>query len=336
MNNVLKKFLIYFSLLVLFVNCKTTSVSNDITSELTQFETYHVEKLLKIAIEKGNPFLNKAKEVIIKRREQQLAQKILENKLMNYSHTWNINYIQNSIILYKDIVTSINLDLIKTLAFSPSTHVRQLSWILAAYFPSDKMRDLIDQIISIYVNKNAESQIISPYLAIAIEKNKVNSLYSFMKKALLEFQDEAYARTMISLNPMQASQDFLDYLSLATIEDLRQLNQKSINIYTAMLILQHQITYAPSPYSPKFNVLLLYSVSRNQLLSDLAITVIESLINTHKEQIAYLISQMQVWVQIAFIENINRRKNTVLISLLKTLQQITPHKEILAELENIN
>ena len=62
---------------------------------------------------------------------------------------------------------------------------------------------------------------------------------------------------MAHLNPLSAANDFLDYLSLAPVEELRQLAQKTINLYTAQVAFKHFIRYPISINHPKSQILFL-------------------------------------------------------------------------------
>ena len=45
-----------------------------------------------------------------------------------------------------------------------------------------------------------------------------------------------FAKALAALAPERAGYDFMEYIAQASIEDLRQLNQTSINVYTCIII----------------------------------------------------------------------------------------------------
>jgi len=174
-----------------------------------------------------------------------------------------------------------------------------------------------------------------PGTARAIMANKLTKSYTVVRQGLLMKGHEAFAEAMISLNPKAASSDFLDYLALAPPEELRQLTLSSVNLYTCMVILQH-LAKVQAPIShPRIENLFFYSVSRANGLAELAQSAIERYLPRNKEHLAYNLTKLPVWVQIAYLENARRRMNPKVGILLAELKKVSSQRDVIEEIDEV-
>ena len=59
----------------------------------------------------------------------------------------------------------------------------------------------------------------------------------------------------------------MEYISQATVEDLRQLNQTSINVYTCIVIFRFFMDHELPVAHPQIGKLYAFSISRNRALA---------------------------------------------------------------------
>ena len=162
----------------------------------------------------------------------------------------------------------------------------------------------------------------------------VAGIFSLAQMAL--FAVGAYATAMLALDAKEAAPAFLTYLMRADLEDLRQLNQQSVNVYTCTVILRFLIDN-PLPVShPGVASLFLFAVSRNRGLADMANIVLEKQIPEHRASFAIILARLPVPVQVAFIENTQREMTANLRLLLNDLKEVAQNKEVIEELNSPN
>lgn len=174
-----------------------------------------------------------------------------------------------------------------------------------------------------------------PQMAQAAQANKLTSIYTLLRRGLMMKGDSEFAKAMITFDPKKATNDFMDYLSLATVEDLRQLNQSTINLHTCLVIFRHFLNYPVSTSHPKYSHLFIYSVSRNQVLKEMANLVLERQLPQYREQMAFTLARLPVWIQVAYVEGIRENLNTNVNLFLAKLKTVTAHKEVLEEIDDL-
>ena len=146
---------------------------------------------------------------------------------------------------------------------------------------------------------------------------------------------ESFAEVMSEINPGQASQDFLAYLALAPYEELRQIHINAINPIAANYIFGHLKKYPPSIGDAYFDHLFLYAVSRNTLLSNGAVGVLEHYYNSNRRLLAMKLARTAPRIQIAFV-GANKRNATSMSKLfLADLRSLTPDENVIDEIDSI-
>jgi hypothetical protein len=172
-------------------------------------------------------------------------------------------------------------------------------------------------------------------LAKAIAANQLEASYSLLREGLLFTHSDAYADAMIQINPRQASSDFLDYLSLVSVEELRQISITSINVYTAMGMFRHLMKYPVEISHPKFDHIFLYAISRNIAFKNIGRDLLEVYIVENRNHLALVLSRMPIWIQLAFVEGSRHQLNPVVGRLLSELKTLSREKAVVDEINSI-
>ena len=143
-----------------------------------------------------------------------------------------------------------------------------------------------------------------------------------------------FAKTMIKLNPEKARFDFMDYLGRATIEDLRQLNQKTVDLHATLVILNFYKSNDIPLFHPKVGSLFLFSISRNRALAEVATEVLEKETGRYSFELALILARLPQWIQVAFVESQKGEQSTKVGVLLGHLREITPSKQVIEEINS--
>jgi hypothetical protein len=204
---------------------------------------------------------------------------------------------------------------------------------MAAAMPSRSLARAIDQELGRAIVDNDEATVLIPQMAVAVESNRVRAAYTLLRQGLMTTGQESFAVAMANLDGRRASSDFIDYLAQAPAEELRQLTQNSVNVYTCLIILKH-LQSRPAPVShPGLETLIYYSVSRNNALADLAQVAVEAYLPRDRAQIAIMMARLPQWTQIAFIESVRRRKSPAVTLLLGELKKISSSRDVVEEVD---
>ena len=202
-------------------------------------------------------------------------------------------------------------------------------------FPSLEVGNYIDQRITEAISDDELLTIFIPEMADAVANNNLTESYTVLRHGLFKTNHVSFASGMIALDPKQASSDFLDYLAQASPEELRQINQESVNLYVCTQILHH-LQDVRVPISHKhFPHLFFYAISRSQGLADMAKKVLKTYLSEKPEDMAYALSRLPVWTQVAFIEGSKKTMTPVLGLFFAELKKISVQKEILDEIETL-
>jgi len=238
--------------------------------------------------------------------------------------------------LFQDSSPSLDHKIVTVLVQGRSPLARHLGWQLIANDPSPTARDLADQLLSQILIEGREADHLIAPLADAVAANRLATAYTVMRRGLMQTGDDSFAKAMISLNPTHAANDFLNYLAMAPIDELRQLNQTTVNMYTAMVALQHMVVTPPTVNHPRLGHLFFYAVSRNNALSELAHLVVERNYLRERQQVASVLAGLDPWIQISYIEGAKRNLTPNTRLLLGELSQIAVQREVLDELRGFN
>ncbi len=179
-----------------------------------------------------------------------------------------------------------------------------------------------------------EKKVLIPEMARAVRSNQLKSVYTVIRLGLMESGSEEYAKTLISLDPKRASSDFMNYLSLVPVEELRQINFSSLDFYTAMTIMKHFEHFPPEASHAKSHHLYYFAVSRNIAISELAHKIIAGYMPAFKSIMAARLAGLPEWVQVAYVESARRNMTASIGILLRELKQTTGKRAVEDEIRS--
>jgi hypothetical protein len=237
--------------------------------------------------------------------------------------------------IYQSSITKLDMNVFRSLVRSKDPVYRQAAWHLAANFPSPEIAREMDVLLTEIVSSGTESENFFVQLANAARSNKQKSTYTFLRQGLMTTGEDAFAKAMATLDPTAATNDFMDYLSLANPEELRQITQKTVNVYSCIFILKHLLAYPVSGSHPQFNQLFYYSISRNNALSDLGRDVLQYGINASPSQVALFLSREPAWVQTSFIEGVRRTQQPRLKLIVAELMPLSSDEAVSQEIREV-
>jgi hypothetical protein len=237
--------------------------------------------------------------------------------------------------LYQSSVKQLDTEVFLYLVRNENSILRQAGWQLAAHFPRADLVPLIDAELSRIVAGSQEQNNLFPQLAKAVRANRVKAAYTFLRLGLMGNGDDEFARAMATLDPIRSTNDFMNYLTLANSEELRQITQKSVNVYSCIYIMKHFLAYPVNVSNPSFSQLFYYAISRNNALSDLGKEVLQFGVNGSPAAIALLLSREPAWVQIAFVESVRRTQQPKLKVLVSELLPLASDEGVAMEIREV-
>lgn len=316
----------------LLSGCQTTQDDKkpEISKDMPIAEAYGFAKSY------GGDIMTKVKELAKERKELPKLAGMTENDLLNNNSSMSFAELSHTTNMYVYSSQKAEPKVIQALLSAKSPEIRKVGWRLASVKPSPAVVTVIDGILNKALTENREDEILDPDMARALQENEMKNAYSFLERGLSEQGAPEYATAMLALEPKNATPAFLNYLMRADLDDLRQLNQKSVNIYTCTVIFRFLIENPIPVTHPGVPALFLFAVSRNRGLADMANAVLEKQIPENRTQFAMILARLPVPVQVAFIENTQREMTANLRLLLHDLKDHAQNKEVLEELNSPN
>jgi len=320
----------------LFSGCATTgSVADENAPPPPIVHDMSLEAALDAGIQHGGDTLARVKRLISRRKEWRPATTILASRVVAGMSRMEDRQLINAMNLYQGSPESASVDLFNKLVGSARPLARQLGWQMAATMPSRSIGQAVEKELSRALIEGDETDTLVPEMALAVRANRLTKSYTMLRQGLLRTGHEAFAAAMAELDPAAASNDFMDYLALAPVEELRQLTLNSVNLYSCMIALKHLLGRPVSVSHPQVEHLYYYSVSRNPALAELAMQVIEQYPASDRATLAWTLARMPVWLQLSYIENV-RRKTTASTGLfLAELRRITSQPEVVEEIDDV-
>ena len=286
------------------------------------------------AVAYGGQVLQQFKEV--SREKQQMAEvhRLAEADLLKKNEEMDPLALVNVSNLYRASTSTLSSKLLTTLLHSRSDASRRIGWRLAALRPSAEIGQTIEGYLTESLGDNSEDRVLSPEMAIAIQENNLKSAFTFLIRGLLKDGQPEYANAMLALDPVRAAGPFVDYLGKADLDDLRQLSQENINIYTCTIIFRYLLDNPLPINHPSISQLFLFAVSRNRAVADMANSVLEKHIPEHRIALSIILSRMPVQVQMAFVEGSQREMTANLRLFLNDFKDAAQQKEVIEELNS--
>lgn len=294
-----------------------------------------LDQAIEAAINRGGQTIDDARRLITQRKQWPSAHRALEAAIQDGIIKYDNVRLANAVALYQGSSLPASVRLFESLVGSGRPVARQLGWQVAAAMPSRALGVAIDRELGRAISENDEATVLIPQMAIAVQAHAMKSAYTLIRQGLMTTGQEAFALSMAQLDPDRASSDFLDYLALASPEELRQLTQNSVNVYTCLIALKHLQSH-PAPLShPHADFLVYYAVSRNNALADLSQAAIEAYLPRERAQVAIMMSRLPQWTQIAWVESARRHKTPAVTLLLGELKKISSSNDVVEEVDEV-
>ncbi len=303
-------------------------------------KTTKTSYVIESALERGQPTIDSATRFLRANRRWKEGHKYVANILWNLSKAPELTAKQNArllraAVLYQDSPYLAQSTIVKKLLESPYSSANQIALVISSSKPNKKIKAVLDSYLSRLLALGDMSALQNPLIAEAVQANRMISSYSVMKQNLMTSGNESFARAMASLNPRQASKDFLGYLNLANYEELRQLHLTQVDAMTCGFIFNHLTMFYAPIEDPNFVALFLYATSRNKMLSDAAEKALEPLVKRHRHYLASLLARMPPTVQISFVDSARHNLSPVKKLFLRDFRRITANEDVHFEVDSL-
>ena len=292
-------------------------------------------EVIEAGLDFGDKTLQKAKKLIDRKQDRQAAGVYLHREIIEGQLRMPATRLINAMNLYQFAAYEKAPQLFYILSQSDRNLSQQLAWHLAASMPSTAMGQQVERTLSKAIANNEIQQMYLPKMASAVASNKLIQSYTVVRQGLFDSNHVDFVRAMITLDPRQASHDFIDYLAKASVSELRQLSVKSVDVFACMEIFKHLLSFPADVTHPRFEHLFLYSISRNNALADMSRKVLVSYLPVNNSHLALLLARMPNWVQVAFVEGSRRQLNPQISLFLRELKKTTSQREVLEEIDHV-
>jgi hypothetical protein len=290
-----------------------------------------VNDLLYNGVKYGRGTFKKAKILIDKKGMWAEANRISSKWILQDTSGWADAQLLNLVNFYQSRRQVLERDIFVKLVNSERVAAVNAGWQLLANLPGGKFAKIVDQILSESITAGTEAKHQVPPMADAIRMSHLTGAYSFVRSALYAQGDISFAKAMASLEPGKSSHDFLTYLAMTPIEQLRQINQKSLNLYTAVYVLKHFLAFPVNISHSESSCLFYYAVSRNNALSDLGRQVLQFGVRGDIQQTAGLLARLPAWLQMSLVESVRRAPTTKLKVLISAMAELTSDQDVAEE-----
>jgi hypothetical protein len=294
-----------------------------------------VNDLLYNGIKYGRGTFKKAKILIDKKAMWTEANRISSKWILQDTSGWADDQLLNLVNFYQSRRSFLERDIFVKLVHSKRVVAVNAGWQLLANLPDGKFAKTVDQVLSEAIIAGTEAKHQVPPMADAIRMSHVTGAYSFVRAGLYAQGDISFAKAMASLEPGKSSGDFLTYLAMTPVDELRQINQKSLNLYTAVYVLKHFMAFPVSISHSESSSLFYYAVSRNNALSDLGRQVLQFGVRGEIQQTAGLLARLPAWLQMSLVESVRRAPTTKLKVLIAAMGEMTSDQDVAEEVREV-
>ncbi len=317
-----------------FSGCATTAPKNpkEVKEAPTIGKDMPLEDALQAGIDFGGDTARSVRKLVTKRKEWPLAERFLADAIQEGIIKYENMQLVNALMLYVAGPVKPSEVLFQKMVSSGRPLARQLGWQMAAALPGKVMKQAIEREMNRALMEGEEADILIPQMANAVEANRMVSAYTMVRQGLMTTGHEDFASAMATLNPEQASADFLDYLSLCPPEELRQMTVSSVNVYAAIIALNHMRKHPPAMSHPNLEILYYYAISRNSALNDLGMSLVDQLGERNRQQMVITLTRLPAWAQVSFVEGSRRNLTPGRRVFLSELKNLSPQAEVAEEL----
>lgn len=291
------------------------------------------DEVVEAGVRFGGRTLDAAGEWMTQRRAWNEAGPRLEALLHAEKETLPNAELVNAVRMYVQSPVRPKVDrVLRDLWVSDRSLGRQLGWQIAAQAPGPVVAKAVETEIERAVETNDESRILLPEFADAVRANRLSGAYSVLRLGLLTTGHLQFVTAMAELAPRKASDDFMEYLALAPVEELRQLTQTRVSVPTCLAIFAHMKKFPALASHGRFDFLFLYAVSRNQALAEAALATIQVYLPEYQSALALRLAHLPAWVQVSYVEAARRQTSPVMALFLAELQETTTQEEVIEEI----
>lgn len=333
----MSKILIFTMILGLTTSCTTTGSKAPTPEQQAPRITKEIplQEALQAGIDFGGETAKDVRKLVSKRKQWPMAEKILYQAIQDGIIKYENPQLINAVMLYIAGPVTPQEALFQQLVSSGRPLARQLAWQMAAALPGKVMRLAMEREMNRAVFDDEEDEILIPAMASAVQSNRLTSAYSLVRRGLMLKGNEDFAQAMVTLNPEQATNDFLDYLSLCPPEELRQLTVSTINVLSATIAFGHMMKFPPRVSDSRVETLFYYAISRNPGINEAANLVIDRMTEKNQSAMAITLARMPLWTQVAYIEASRRNLSSTKRVFLGELRRVSSQSEIVDELTDI-
>jgi hypothetical protein len=290
---------------------------------------------LEAAISFGGETSEQVRRLIQKRHEEGLAGAELYKLIEKNFLLWPGNRLMHGIQLYQALQPAEAHRLFAVLIRSDRTLAQQLGWKLAAALPGKVMGQEIERRLTEDLKNDTLYDDLIPEMAEAVSANELVDSYTILRKGLFWVHHYAFAEAMASLAPERATEDFLEYLSLAEPEELRQLTLTHVDLLVCSQIFSHLAAHVVPVSHPRVEILFYYAVSRISALSDGARKVLVGMMPVDSAYLAFLFVGLPTWTQMAFIEGTHRDYTVEGGRFLGEVEKRSAQREVIEEIQSV-
>lgn len=334
----LNRAVIYFWIYSSLTGCVSLNSSdNNSQQPMPITDQTPIDKGLAEAVQFGGQTMQDLKQLLHIRgeAEEKKAGQILESMIQKNHTRWKSPTFINAVHLYLLYPGQKPTSTFRMLVSSKQPLSIQMGWHIASELSSQAMASEIEEILTSSIVENRLNMQMVPDMADALISNQLRGLYTIARNGLFSTHKPNFAKAMAYLRPNQSKADFLEYLAMASPEELRQLNLTSIDLFTCMEILQH-LDKTPPPINHKnFENLFYFAISRNTGLSTLSRNVLQNFIPSDNASLAVALARQPIWVQAAFVEGSRRQLTPKLSLFLRELRETTSQDNIIQEIDTV-
>jgi hypothetical protein len=197
--------------------------------------------------------------------------------------------------------------LFESLAQGKSTAAQRTAWQLAKARPSAAMADRIGKRLAAALESGQIDPLLDGSVAKAIVANQVPDSFTFLRRALTLSGHPAFAKGLIALEPARASEVAMSYLAKISFEELHSSEAPaSVNLQSALVLLEHLRRQPPSVSHPNFGHLFLYATAVNEQLAGRARAVLAELTGRSPAALAAVLASMAREAQLGYIATLGR------------------------------
>jgi hypothetical protein len=325
----------FLAILCLVTACASINGEKNVEQPPKIHSGMPVDEIISSAVTFGGQTLEDSAKVLKKQNLLAKASLLVQLKIIDQYRDWAGPQLINAVKLYQLTTPKDPTEIFRLLINSERKIAIELALQIASEFPSAMMAKALDTRLTVAIEEDELYDFLLPQLAIAITRNNMKGSYSILKLGLFQTNHDSFVLAMTSIDPQQASIDFLDYISQVPVEELRQLALVTLDVFSCIGALKHLIQTPPPVSHPKFDHLFLFAMSRNTAFAELSRNVILTYLPRHSKLLARRFSQLPNWIQVAYIEGSRERLNPTMGLFLQDLRRLSAQKEIVEEIDSI-